>query len=148
MSDPDDYEVGYKKPPRKSRWVKTQSGNYSGRPRKNQERAISSRQDRRDILLVTEGAVNVKVGDEVEQQPFHIANLMAMRAKALAGHSPSQRYLDRLHRETIQAHEEANPSLTRLVEQSEAVMVNKSVRCMSRGEWRELKQMRRFSWRI
>lgn len=43
MSDQDDEEVGYKRPPRHSRFVKGKSGNPKGRPRKDRSAGAADR---------------------------------------------------------------------------------------------------------
>ena len=52
MSDDDDYEVGYGKPPKHSRWEKGQSGNPKGRPKGS--RGLKSDLDRvlRKVLTI------------------------------------------------------------------------------------------------
>ena len=124
------------------------SGNPCGRPRTKHQRAASSRQYRRDILGVTEEGVPTRTAAGVKIMPFHVANLLAMRAKASQGQAPSQRYLDKLHREAIQAHEEANPRLTQILETYEDKAINKSADGLSRSDWRDLNLTRKWSWRI
>lgn len=124
------------------------SGNPSGRPRTKHQRALSSRQYRRDVLSVTEEVVPVRTAAGTEMMPFHVANLLAIRAKAIHGHAPSQRHIDKLHREAVETHETANPQLTRIVEASELKAVRKSVDSLSNSEWRDLNLVRKFSWRI
>ena len=50
-----DYKVGYGKPPKKSRWKKSQSGNPSGRPKgvKNMETVV--REEAYDTIVIKEG---------------------------------------------------------------------------------------------
>ncbi|MFC5345977.1 DUF5681 domain-containing protein [Brevundimonas staleyi] len=124
------------------------SGNPSGRPRSKHQRAISSRQYRRDVLMVTEELIPAKTATGVKHLPFHVVNLLSIRAKASQGHAASQRYLDKLHREAVEAHEEANPRLTRVLESREAEVVNKSAAGLQGWEWRDLNLFRKWSWRV
>lgn len=145
-----DDEVEFKRKDRSEngQFLKGFSGNPRGRPRTKHQRAVSSRQYRRDVLGVTEEIVPTRTAEGGKMMPFHTANLLAMRAKASQGHAPSQRYLDKLHREAIQGHENANPQLTRLLESCEDNAVNKSADGLERWEWRNLNLMRKFSWRF
>lgn len=127
---------------------KGHSGNPAGRPRTKHQRALSSRQYRRDVLSVTEEMVPVRSAGSTVMMPFHVANLLSIRAKASQGHAPSQRHIDKLHQEAVEAHEAANPRLTRLVEASELNAVSKSVDALPNSEWRDLNLVRKFSWRI
>jgi hypothetical protein len=124
------------------------SGNLKGRPRSKHQRAVSSRQYRRDVLSVTEEIVAAKTSTGVKMLPFHVVNLLSMRAKASQGHGPSQRLLDKLHREAVEAHEAANPMLTRGLESREAEVVNRSADGLRRWEWRDLNLFRKWSWRV
>ena len=129
-------------------FVKGYSGNPSGRPRSKHQRAASSRQYRRDILAVTEELVPIRTSAGVKMVPFHVANLLSIRARASQGHAPSQRYIDQRHRDAIAAHEVANPLLTRLLEASESNAVKKSVDCLEHWEWKDLNLVRKYSWRL
>lgn len=124
------------------------SGNLLGRPRSKHQRAASSRQYRRDVLQVTEELIPAKTPDGVKLLPFHVVNLLSIRAKASQGHAPSQRYLDKLHRETIKAHEAANPMLTNGLESREVEAVKAGVNGLAAHRWRDLNLFRKFSWRI
>lgn len=132
----------------KGQFEKGCSGNPKGRPRSKHQRALSSRQDRRDILAVTEEMVTVRTSAGTSVVPFHLANLQAVRAKASQGHAPSQRYIDKLHREAILAHEQANPKLTKWLEKREDEATNRSVDGLKKWEWRDLNLFRKWSWRL
>lgn len=145
-------EIDFKNLPRrrtaKGRFVKGQSGNPLGRPRTKHHRALSSRQARRDVLAVTEELIAVRSNGGSRLVPFHQANLQSIRMKALQGHAPSQRYLDKLHREALREHEDANPRLGQLVERAEVNAVRKSVDGLKKWEWKDLNVPRKFTWRL
>ena len=123
---------------RESRWA----AQIEARPGRLQ------RQYRRDVLQVTEELIPAKTAAGVKLLPFHVVNLLSIRAKASQGHAPSQRYLDKLHREAIEGHEDANPALTKGLEREEAKAVGKSVDGLERWEWRDLNLYRKFTWRF
>ncbi len=148
MDDDAEFEGMPKRRTVKGQFKKGYSGNPGGRPRTKHQRAVSSRQYRRDVLAVTEEIVTVRTPFGVQKISFNLANLLNMRAKAVQGHGPSQRYLDKAHHEAILAHEEANPRLTKLVERGEENAINKSVDSLSRWEWRDLNLVRKYSWRL
>lgn len=128
-------------------WRKGVSGNTLGRPLSKGERALSKREYRRDVFRVTEELVPAKTPAGVKMLPWHQVNLLSIRAKASQGHAPSQRYLDKLHREAIAAHEEAHPFIANGLEQREAEAVQKSPRFLPAGRWRDLNVFRMFSRR-
>lgn len=148
MDDEIDFTSLPKRRTDKGQFAKGSSGNPAGRPRTKHQRALSSRQSRRDILTVTEELVAVRTSSGTKMMPFHMANLHAMRAKASQGHAPSQRHLDKAHRDAVREHEAANPELNRLLEKAEANAVNKSVNSLKRWEWKDLNLIRKFSWRL
>lgn len=153
MSQDDDFEAFVRDNKGKyrdtnGRFAKGASGNPRGRPRTKHQRAASNRQYRRDILNVTEEMVPIKMGGKTRLVPFHIANLLSIRARAGQGHAPSQRYLNQLHREAIAEHERANPQLTKPLEAREEEAVNSGVDGLPRWKWLDLNRFRKLSWRL
>ncbi len=75
---PDNYEVGYGKPPKKARWKKGQSGNSEGRPKgvKNMETVV--RQEAYSKIEIKEGGKTYEL-TKVE------ALLKRMMAKGIQG---------------------------------------------------------------
>lgn len=51
----DDYEVGYRKPPKKNQFKKGQSGNPKGRPKKSRSRASLMEEELNRQITVKEG---------------------------------------------------------------------------------------------
>ncbi len=86
MSKDDDYEVGYGKPPKHSRFSKGQSGNARGRKK-------GSRNFQTDLEEVLEARVSIKENGHARKVTSQQAALRRLREKALAG---DPRALDRL----------------------------------------------------
>jgi Family of unknown function (DUF5681) len=85
-NDAEDFEVGYGKPPVRTRFRKGQSGNPGGRPR-----GITAG---RAVALALKEAyrqVNVKAGDTVIKLPALQAILRSQVALAVKGNGPAQR---------------------------------------------------------
>jgi len=51
----DDYEIGYKKPPKRGQFKKGQSGNPKGRPKGSRNLKTDLQEELREKVLVTEG---------------------------------------------------------------------------------------------
>ena len=82
MSDADD-DVGFGKPPKKSRWNKGQSGNPKGRPK-----AKSDYLNEAAAILSEPVAATTPDGRSVSLEGFEAAYLALCR-KGLKGHAPS-----------------------------------------------------------
>lgn len=82
----DDYEVGYRKPPKSGQFQPGQSGNPNGRPKGSKNFATYVRETLEMSVTVTEGGRRTTVSTQQ-------AALMQLRAKALKGDARS---LDRL----------------------------------------------------
>jgi hypothetical protein len=61
MADHDDYEVGYGKPPKQTRFAKGQSGNPRGRPKGAKNVANILAKTSRELVTVTKGGRIVKM---------------------------------------------------------------------------------------
>ena len=148
MDDEIDFDSLPRRRTAKGQFAKGSSGNPIGRPRTKHQRAISSRQVRRDVLAVTEEPIPVRTASGTDMVPCHVVTLKKIRAKAMEGHAPSQRFLYKLHQDAVREHEEANALLNKLLENAEANAVNKSVDRLKKWEWKELNLFRKFSWRF
>ena len=84
--DRDDYEIGYGKPPRSTRFKKGQSGNAKGRPK-------GSRNFANDLDDVLNTKMTVNENGKPRKVSTQLAALMRLREKALKGET---RALDRL----------------------------------------------------
>jgi hypothetical protein len=82
----EDYKIGYRKPPKHSRFRKGQSGHPQGRPK-------GTRNFKTDVRAELKQPVTVREGGSVKTVSSQQAALTQLRAKALAG---DQRALDRL----------------------------------------------------
>ena len=78
------YEIGYGKPPKHSRFKKGQSGNPKGRMPLH-ARSISRSQIDRDILVLMQAEVTTKFGGKRVRMPATMALFGAMIEKALGG---------------------------------------------------------------
>jgi hypothetical protein len=78
MSDQDDYEVGYKKPPKHTQFQPGQSGNPKGRPSGTKNLATDLAEELAETITVTEGGKPMVVS---KQRAF----IKATVAKAMKG---------------------------------------------------------------
>jgi len=83
---PDDYEVGYGKPPKSGQFKKGKSGNPKGRPK-------GTRNFKTDVLSVLNEPVKVSRNGKTKSVSTQAATLARLREKALKG---DQKALDRL----------------------------------------------------
>lgn len=109
-----DDEVGYKKPPKHTRFRKGQSGNPAGRTK-------GTRNFKTDVRKQLNEPVTVREGGSVRTVSSQQAGLMKLRAKALAG---DQRALDRLLglAERYSIEEEADDAEAALSGEDEAII--------------------------
>lgn len=86
MSDDQNYEVGYGKPPKHTRFKRGQSGNRKGRPK-------GSRNFKTELEAALSEKVTVTMNGRSERVTARMATLLRLRGKALKG---DQRAIDRL----------------------------------------------------
>lgn len=101
------YKVGYRKPPRESRFKKGESGNPRGRPRK-QERSFLPRQLRNDVLAIADKQIVLNTRGGRKKMPAAEALLEVVLARAMTGHMPSVRFLHGLIEMAVRDHAAAH----------------------------------------
>lgn len=89
------YEVGYRKPPRHTRFAKGQSGNPHGRPRKHKPRPLKLSDAPSDIFLEEEAYRSIALRENGQgiELPAIQAVLRAAVANAIKGNRLSQKYV-------------------------------------------------------
>lgn len=90
-SSPADYQVGYRKPPKHTRFKPGQSGNDRGRPRR--QRPVHLRQVRTDFFSAAHQLVTIKLDGQTRRITRIQALFEVEFAHALKGHSPSRKRL-------------------------------------------------------
>ncbi len=102
-----DYEVGYGKPPRESRWPKGTSGNAKGAPKKKEKPLLvnPTRHPTRSIIR-SEAArtIVIREGDETKEVPMTQSVMMALGKTALKGGVVAQRTFLTLQMEEDERH--------------------------------------------
>lgn len=85
-SPPPDYEVGYGRPPRQTRFKKGQSGNPKGRPKTRGGAEV-------DLADLRTGLVTIMQDGKARQMPAKEVELRKILAKAIKGDMRSIKYL-------------------------------------------------------
>ena len=126
----------------RGRWVKGQSGNLDGRPLKV-ERSLTSRQDMRDFLEETEALRTVMTKDgPARMAAIELIN-RSMINKAVTGHSPSQRSVQRRRDAYIRELARADPQFLERMDRLEEIVLTLAERAGARRPSSE--QMRRLN---
>lgn len=116
--DNDEHLVGYGKPPKATQFKPNQSGNPRGRPPK-QERSISRRQLRRDVLTALEAPVIITVDGKQRTITINEALVQKLAHIALRGDLRAMKLLIDLRGDLTREHSEAHPGLAGPLETGE-----------------------------
>lgn len=90
----DDYEVGYKKPPKNTRFRKGHSGNPAGRPKKQ-----PAHPDENSLKAILERTANRTVEIAGEKRSYLELEILSLQKKASMGDVPASRHLSKLRSE-------------------------------------------------
>ena len=103
--DESEYEVGYGKPPKNTRFKKGQSGNPKGRPKYKSE--FECQRDMRAIFMrAAMTSISTKVKGRQTRMPALEAMYLKLFARAIEGDGPSMRFVHTVARELVAEHEE------------------------------------------
>ena len=117
MSDEDDNEVGYGKPPKHTRFKRGQSGNRKGRPK-------GSRNFKTELEAALTEKVTVTMNGRPERVTARMATLLRLREKALKG---DQRAIDRLLQLAAQDWDEQSARETRKLRPADLEIMRRHV---------------------
>ena len=106
MSKEDDYQVGYKKPPKHTRFKKGQSGNPKGRPKKVVH-APSMTTLRESVLRAAMREVTITENGVSRKVPAIEAVYNQLAAKAATGNMQAIKLMISLTHEKTEEHDEA-----------------------------------------
>jgi Family of unknown function (DUF5681) len=101
---PTDYEVGYGKPPKASRFAPGQSGNRKGRPKGARNKALGPKEERLAEIILGEAYRLVKMNDGKKRvtMPVIEAMVRSLAVNAIRGQLRSQQLFTKLLAETEQ----------------------------------------------
>jgi hypothetical protein len=123
MADNNDEDrVGYGQPPKSKQFRPNQSGNPRGRPPK-QERSISRRQFRRDVLTTLESPITLTIDGKSRTMTINEAALQKLVHQAFSGNFRALSLLLTLRQDLTTEHTEAHPQLSKTLETGEQLLV-------------------------
>lgn len=121
MSENDEYEVGYRKPPKASRWRKGQSGNRRGRQK-------GARNLMTELIEELGEAISVKEQGVPRSITKQRAVIKAMTAKAIQGDTRAGNILINLMFRLLHPELIENASTTELAKEDQDILDNYVVR--------------------
>ena len=118
-----DYEVGWGKPPKASRFKKGQSGNPKGR-RPKEARSVTMRQMRRDFLRAMETEIEANIPGGPGKVTFGEAIIWQQILQAAKGNFQSAKLVMEWRRQFTEDHVRAHPDLMNSLEIGEQMHAN------------------------
>lgn len=100
-----DFEVGYRKPPANTRFVKGRSGNPGGRPRGKRSAGLME-----DVQSLASGKITAREGNKIERITMQKALIRSLCHQAIKGSVPAARKLFELIQEASLSEEVAAPA--------------------------------------
>jgi len=118
MADNDDYDVGYRKPPKHTQFQKGQSGNPNGRPK-------GRKGLKTDLLEVISEQVMINVGGTQSRVSKQRAMIMGLAQKALKGDVRANDMLLKLIQQLLS--EEAESGEAELLAQDDQAIIDRYI---------------------
>ncbi len=128
---PGDYEVGYKNPPKQTRFKKGQSGNPNGRPKGTKDLKTELMEELQELILVSEGGSRRTVSKQR-------AMLKSLTAKAVQGDARAATILVKLVLRLIRQDEDTDGA-DDLSEEDLAILEHYEMRLRRRAHAKEEK---------
>lgn len=144
----DEYEVGYGKPPKATRFQKGQSGNPKGR-RPKEARSVTTRQIRRDVLRALETEMDAAVPGQSGKMTVSELIIWKQIQQALKGDHRSAKFLFELRAAFTEEHMRAHPDVMEALEAGERMHGNsESSDELNRHSMKVFNELRRLTQKV